>query len=73
MAMKLIKANGIILHLAAVVCDKMLFYNTITSAALEAGRNIKVLHYLYQPADHPVTSFSRKVNIKGWYFGWNNS
>jgi len=58
MAMKLIKANGIIFTFSCSgVVDKMLFYNTITAAALEAGRNIKVLHYLYQPADHPVTPF----------------
>lgn len=58
MAMKLIKKNGIIFTFSCSgVVDKMLFYNTITSAALEAGRNIKVLHYLYQPADHPVTPF----------------
>lgn len=58
MAMKLIKKNGIIFTFSCSgVVDKMLFYNTVTSAALEAGRNIKVLHYLHQPADHPVTPF----------------
>jgi 23S rRNA (cytosine1962-C5)-methyltransferase len=58
MAMKLIKANGIIFTFSCSgVVDKMLFYNTVISAALEAGRNIKVLHYLYQPADHPITPF----------------
>ena len=46
--------------------DKMLFYNTITAAAIEAGRNIKILHYLYQPADHPVTPyFSEGEYLKG--------
>lgn len=58
MAMKLIKPGGIIFTFSCSgVVDKMLFYNTVTAAALEAGRNIKVLHYLYQPADHPVTPF----------------
>lgn len=58
LAMKLIKANGIIFTFSCSgVVDKMLFYNTITSAALESGRNIKILHYLYQPADHPVTPY----------------
>jgi 23S rRNA (cytosine1962-C5)-methyltransferase len=58
MAMKLIKPNGILFTFSCSgVVDKMLFYNTITAAALEAGRNMKVLHYLYQPADHPVTPF----------------
>lgn len=58
MAMKLIRANGIIFTFSCSgVVDKMLFYNTITAAALEAGRSIKVLHYLNQPPDHPVTPF----------------
>lgn len=58
MAMKLIKPNGIIFTFSCSgVVDKMLFYNTVTAAALEAGRNIKLLHYLYQPPDHPVTPF----------------
>jgi 23S rRNA (cytosine1962-C5)-methyltransferase len=58
MAMKLIKSGGIIFTFSCSgVVDKMLFYNTITSAAMESGRNIKILHYLYQPADHPVTPY----------------
>ena len=58
LAMKLIKTNGIIFTFSCSgVVDKYLFYNTITSAALEAKRNIKVLHYLNQPADHPVTPY----------------
>ncbi|WP_317897048.1 class I SAM-dependent rRNA methyltransferase [Aurantibacillus circumpalustris] len=67
MAMKLIKANGIIFTFSCSgVVDKMLFYNTVISAALEAGRNIKVLHYLYQPADHPITPFfSEGEYLKG--------
>jgi 23S rRNA (cytosine1962-C5)-methyltransferase len=57
-AMKLIKSGGIIFTFSCSgVVDKMLFYNTVTAAALESGRQIKVLHYLYQPADHPVTPF----------------
>ncbi len=66
-AIKLIRANGIIFTFSCSgVIDKMLFYNTITAAAIEAGRNIKILHYLYQPADHPVTPyFSEGEYLKG--------
>lgn len=39
------------------VVDRELFYNTVVSAALEAGRQAKVLHHLTQPADHPVNFF----------------
>lgn len=57
-AMKMIKSKGIIFTFSCSgVVDKYLFYNTITAAAIEARRNIKVLHYLNQPPDHPVTPF----------------
>ena len=39
------------------VVDRELFYNTIVAAALEAGRQVRVLHHLSQPADHPVSLF----------------
>jgi len=67
LAIKLIKANGIIFTFSCSgVVDKMLFYNTITSAAFEARRNVKILHYLYQPADHPLTpNFPEGEYLKG--------
>ena len=39
------------------VVDRDLFYNTVVAAALEAGKQVKVLHHLTQPADHPVNFF----------------
>ncbi len=39
------------------VVDRELFYNTIVSAALEVGRQVRVLHQLTQGADHPVNLF----------------
>ena len=39
------------------VVDPALFYHTIVSAGLAAEREIKVLHKLTQPADHPVSLF----------------
>ena len=56
MAIQLIKSGGILFTLKlrkGWLTNN--FYNTITTAAIEAGRNIKVLHYLHQPPDHPVT------------------
>jgi 23S rRNA (cytosine1962-C5)-methyltransferase len=66
-AMKLIRPNGIIFTFSCSgVVDKFLFYNTITAAAMEAKRNIRVLHYLNQPADHPVTPyFAEGEYLKG--------
>lgn len=58
MALKLIKPNGLLFTFSCSgVVDKYLFYNTITAAAIEAKRNVKLLHYLSQPADHPVIPY----------------
>lgn len=58
LAMKLIKKNGILFTFSCSgVVDKYLFHNTITAAAMESKRNIKILHYLNQPPDHPVTPY----------------
>lgn len=58
MALKLIKPGGILFTFSCSgVVDKFLFYNTITAAAIEARRSVKLLHYLSQPADHPVTPY----------------
>jgi 23S rRNA (cytosine1962-C5)-methyltransferase len=57
-AMKAIKTGGIIFTFScSQVVDRQLFYDTIVSAAIQAGRQIKVLHHLSQPADHPVSIF----------------
>ncbi|KIX21112.1 SAM-dependent methyltransferase [Flavobacterium sp. 316] len=39
------------------VIDDVLFYNTIAAAAIETGRNIRVLHKLSQGPDHPINIY----------------
>ncbi len=57
-ALKQIREGGILFTFScSQVIDKYLFFNTITAAAIEAGRKVKVLHVLSQPADHPVNVF----------------
>lgn len=57
-AMRAIRAGGIIFTFScSQVVDRQLFYDTVVSAAIQAGRQIKVLHHLSQPADHPVSIF----------------
>jgi 23S rRNA (cytosine1962-C5)-methyltransferase len=57
-AMKAIKPGGIIFTFScSQVIDRQLFYGTIVSAAIQSGRDIKVLHHLSQPADHPVSIY----------------
>ena len=57
-AMRAIRPGGILFTFScSQVVDRQLFYDTIVSAAIQAGRQISVLHHLSQPADHPVSIF----------------
>jgi 23S rRNA (cytosine1962-C5)-methyltransferase len=57
-AMRILKPGGIIFTFScSQVVDRQLFYDTVVSSAIQAKRNIKVLHHLSQPADHPVSIF----------------
>ncbi len=57
-AMKAIKSGGIIFTFScSQVVDRQLFYDTVSSAAILAGRDVRVLHQLTQPPDHPVSMF----------------
>lgn len=53
-----IKPGGIIFTFScSQVIDKALFTNTIIAAAIEAGREVRILEQLHQPADHPINAF----------------
>lgn len=57
-AMRSIRPGGVLFTFScSQVVDRQLFYDTIVSAAIQAGRQISVLHHLSQPADHPVSIF----------------
>ncbi len=57
-ALKKIKSGGILFTFScSQVVDKALFANTIAAAAIEVGREIKILHYLSQPGDHPINIY----------------
>ncbi len=57
-ALKQIKKGGILFTFScSQVIDKFLFFNTITAAAIEAKRKVKIIHVLSQPADHPINVF----------------
>lgn len=58
MALKQLKSGGILFTFScSQAVNRKLFYDTIMSAAIEVGRNVKVLYHLSQPADHPVNIF----------------
>lgn len=57
-AIRQIKPGGIIFTFScSQVVDKKLFADSIMAAAVQAGRQVKILHHLHQPADHPVSIF----------------
>jgi 23S rRNA (cytosine1962-C5)-methyltransferase len=57
-ALRVIKPGGILFTFScSQVVDKRLFYDTVVSAAIQCGRDVKVLHQLSQPADHPVSIY----------------
>jgi 23S rRNA (cytosine1962-C5)-methyltransferase len=58
MAIQQIKPGGILFTFScSQVIDKTLFYNAIVAAAIQTGRQVKVLERLSQPADHPVSIY----------------
>ena len=57
-AIQSLAKNGIIFTFScSQVVDKQLFYDTIVAAAIETKRNIRVLHFLNQPPDHPINIY----------------
>ncbi len=57
-AMRQIKPGGIIFTFScSQAVDKQLFTNTVIAAAIAAKRDVKILHQLHQPADHPISAF----------------
>lgn len=57
-ALKGIKHNGYLMTFScSQVIDKYLFQNTITAAAIEAKRNVKIITQMHQPACHPINVF----------------
>jgi 23S rRNA (cytosine1962-C5)-methyltransferase len=57
-AFKKIPAGGVLFTFSCSQnIDKDLFRKIVFSAAADAGRNVRILHQLTQPVDHPVNIF----------------
>ncbi|MEM9888264.1 MAG: class I SAM-dependent rRNA methyltransferase [Bacteroidota bacterium] len=67
LAMKKVRVGGILFTFScSQVVGRQLFEDTITAAALEVERPIRIMHYLSQAADHPVNIFHpESVYLKG--------
>lgn len=58
LGLKNVKPGGILFTFScSAVVDRQLFYDTIVAAAIEVGRNIRVMHQLSQPPDHPISIY----------------
>lgn len=70
MALQNIKKGGILFTFSCSgVIDKKLFYNSVTAGAIESRRQLKLLHTVSQPADHPITpNFPEGEYLKGLVF-----
>jgi len=57
-ALRVIRPGGILFTFScSQVVDRQLFHDTVVSAAIQAGREAKILHQLSQPPDHPVSMY----------------
>jgi 23S rRNA (cytosine1962-C5)-methyltransferase len=57
-AMEKIASGGILFTFScSQVVTKEDFKRAIFTASLQSGRNVKILHQLHQPADHPISIF----------------
>jgi len=67
LALRKVKSGGLLFTFScSQVVDKTLFDNTIVAAAVEARRQVRIMHHLNQPADHPVNLFHPEGNyLKG--------
>ena len=58
LALQKIKPGGLLFTFScSQVVDQKLFYDTIVAAAMESGRQARVVHQLTQGPDHPVNIF----------------
>ncbi len=57
-AISQIKPGGILFtYSCSQVITQKIFRDTITAAAINVGRQVKILHQMTQPADHPINIF----------------
>lgn len=61
MALGKIKRGGILFTFScSQVVDRQMFTSAVTAAAVDAGRQVRIIHHLSQPADHPVNIFHQE-------------
>lgn len=65
--MKKVKPGGLLFtYSCSQAVDRELFRKLVFQAALQAGRNVRILHQMSQPSDHPVSIFHPEAEyLKG--------
>ncbi len=57
-AIRKVNPGGLIFTFScSQVVDRKLFNSTVIAAAIQAGRNVRIMHQLSQPVDHPINAF----------------
>ncbi len=61
LALSKIKSGGILFTFScSQVVDRQMFTSAITAAAVDAGRQVRIIQHLSQPPDHPVNIFHQE-------------
>jgi 23S rRNA (cytosine1962-C5)-methyltransferase len=61
MALAKIKSGGILFTFScSQVVDRQMFTSAVTAAAVDAGRQVRIIQHLSQPPDHPVNIFHQE-------------
>lgn len=61
MALAKIKSGGILFTFScSQVVDRQMFTSAITAAAVDSGRQVRIIQHLSQPPDHPVNIFHQE-------------
>ncbi len=61
MVLARIKSGGVLFTFScSQVVDRQMFTSAVTAAAIDAGRQIRIIQHLSQPPDHPVNIFHQE-------------
>jgi 23S rRNA (cytosine1962-C5)-methyltransferase len=61
LALEKIKSGGVLFTFScSQVVDRQMFTSAVTAAAVDAGRQVRIIRHLSQPPDHPVNIFHQE-------------
>lgn len=61
LALAKIRSGGVLFTFScSQVVDRQMFTSAVTAAAVDVGRQVRIIHHLSQPPDHPVNIFHQE-------------